>query len=168
MIYELSFDEEVEERGFDACTDEYDDDGDGDSRHADAREIGDGELSFFHAERERSCGSRVGTRAWQRDADEQRKAPCPVFFDLRLQFALRTFEIFFEQDVDPMNFTAKVCTRRDQSEDKPANDDVGDDAGYDGQPQRQDVVVFERADGNGRTELEPRDERKGDENQNGV
>ena len=168
MINDLAFDEEVEERGFDACADEHDDDGDGDSRHADACEIGDGELSFFHAERERSRGSRVGARAWQRDADEQRKAPCPVFFDLRLQLALRAFEIFFEQDVDPMNFTAKVCARCNQSEDKPADDDVGDDAGHDGQPQRQDVVVFERTDGNGCTKLEPRNEREGDENQNGV
>ena len=113
MINDLPFDEEVEERRFDAGPDEHDDDRDGDSRHADARDIRNGELPFFHAERERSCGSRVGSCARQRDANEQRKAPCPVFFDLRLQFALCAFEIFFEQDVYPMNFAAEVCTRCD-------------------------------------------------------
>ena len=168
MLNDLSFDEEIEERRFDACADQHDDDGDGDSRHADAREIGDGELSFFHAERERSCGSRVGSRAWQRDADEESEPPCSVFFNLRFQFALCAFEIFFEQDINPVDFAEDVGQRRDKRENKPTNDDVGDNAGHDGQPQRQDIIVFERADGNGRAKLEPRYEREGDENQNSV
>ena len=168
MINGLSFDEEVEERRFDACANQHDNDGDGDSRHADACDIRDGELPFFHAERERSCGSRIGSCARQRDADEQREAHRPVFFNLRFQFALRTFQIFFEKDVDPMDFAAEVRARRDQCEDQPADDDVGHDAGHDGQPQRQDVVVFERADGNGRAKFEAWYEREGDENQNGV
>ena len=168
IINGLSFDEEIEERRFDAGPDQHDDDRDGDSRHADARDIRDGELPFFHAEREGARGARIGSCARQRNADEQREAHRPVFFNLRFQFTLCTFEIFFEQDVDPMDFAAEVRARRDQCEDQPADDDVGHDAGHDGQPQRQDVVVFERADGNGRAKFEARYEREGDENQNGV
>ena len=165
---DLPFDEEVEERRFDARPDQHDDNGDGDSRHADARDVRDGELPFFHAEREGARGARVRARARQRNADEQRKAHRPVFFNLRFQFALRAFQIFFEQDVDPMDSAAEVCARRNQREDQPADDDVGHDACHDGQPQRQDVVVFERADRNGRAKFEARYEREGDENQNGV
>ncbi len=67
-----------------------------------------------------------------------------------------------------MDFASKVCARRNQSEDKPADDDIGNDARHDGEPQRQNVVVFERADGNGRAEFEPWYECEGNENQNGV
>ena len=153
MIYELSFDEEIEERRFDAGPDEHDDDGDGDSRHADARDVCDGELPLFHAEREGSRRTRVGSRAWKRNADEQRKAHRPVFFNLRLQFALRAFKVLFKQDIDPMDSAAEVCAWRNQHEDQPADDDVGHDAGHDSQPQRQDIVVFERTDRNGRAEF---------------
>ncbi len=166
--YFLPFDEEVEERRFDAGPDEHDDDRDGDSSNADSRDIRDGELPFFHAEREGSRRTRIGSRAWQRDADEQRKPPCPVFFNLRLQFALRAFKIFFEKNINPMNFAAEICARRDQREDKPTDDDVGNHTRHDGEPKRQDIVVFERADGNGRAEFEPWYECEGDKNQNGV
>ncbi len=68
--YNLSFDEEVEERRFDAGSDEHDDDRDGDSRHANARDVCDGKLPLFHAEREGSRGARIGSCARQRDANE--------------------------------------------------------------------------------------------------
>ena len=134
VVSDLSFNQEIKERGFDASPDEQDDERDGDSGDDNTRNVGDGELPFLHAEREGSSGARVGSRARQRDADEKRQAPRPVFFDLRFQLALCAFKVLCKEDVNPMNFAEKVGKRRDKNEDKPADDNVGYDASRDSEP----------------------------------
>ncbi len=101
IISILSFDEEIKEGGFDARPNEKDDDRDGNARDTDADDIRHGELAAVHTECECSCSSCIGSSAWQRNADEECQPQGSIFIDLRLQLALRPFQIFCEEFVDP-------------------------------------------------------------------